>query len=91
MFACRNQCGCEKYPLLRTINRVLRKYPGPGPDCKLDSGRTTLIKEGQCVTAEPYPSDCTRYYACIKGRRVERKCPPDLHFNSVNIYSLNIL
>ena len=26
----RNVCGCEKYPLLRTINRVLRDYPSPG-------------------------------------------------------------
>lgn len=24
----RNSCGCETYPLLKTINRVLRNYPG---------------------------------------------------------------
>lgn len=32
----RNLCDCEQYPLLRTINRVLRNYPGPAPVCKLD-------------------------------------------------------
>jgi Chitin binding Peritrophin-A domain. len=31
----RNFCGCESYPLLKTINRVLRNYPGPGPNCFL--------------------------------------------------------
>ncbi|XP_055600306.1 probable chitinase 10 [Uranotaenia lowii] len=33
----RNLCECEEYPLLRTINRVLRNYPGPGPKCILKS------------------------------------------------------
>jgi len=28
-----NQCGCENYPLLRTINRVLRDYPLEDPGC----------------------------------------------------------
>jgi hypothetical protein len=28
-----NVCGCEKYPLLKTINRVLRDYPTPDPKC----------------------------------------------------------
>ena len=32
-----NQCGCEKYPLLKTINRVLRDYSSPDPHCTLDS------------------------------------------------------
>ncbi|BET00648.1 Glyco_18 [Nesidiocoris tenuis] len=30
----RNSCNCEEYPLLRTINRVLRNYP-EGPLCSL--------------------------------------------------------
>lgn len=33
----RNVCGCEEYPLLRTINRVLRNYPGSHPKCALES------------------------------------------------------
>ncbi|XP_050423223.1 probable chitinase 10 [Adelges cooleyi] len=32
----RNVCGCETYPLLKTINRVLGRLPGPSPDCYLD-------------------------------------------------------
>ena len=28
-----NVCNCEQYPLLRTINRVLRSYPTPAPTC----------------------------------------------------------
>lgn len=32
-----NICNCEEYPLLRTINRVLRNYPGPHPKCQLES------------------------------------------------------
>ncbi|XP_050082117.1 probable chitinase 10 [Anopheles aquasalis] len=35
----RNLCDCEEYPLLRTINRVLRNYPGPGPKCTLGAGK----------------------------------------------------
>ena len=29
----RNRCGCETYPLLKTINRVLRNYPVSGETC----------------------------------------------------------
>jgi len=32
-----NRCGCENYPLLRTINRVLRDYPSPDPGCDRSS------------------------------------------------------
>jgi chitinase len=33
----RNQCECEEYPLLRTINRVLRNYVSPDPRCQLET------------------------------------------------------
>ncbi|XP_059612054.1 probable chitinase 10 [Phlebotomus argentipes] len=33
----RNICGCEEYPLLRTINRVLRGYSTPAPNCVLET------------------------------------------------------
>ena len=36
----KNVCGCEEYPLLRTINRVLRKYPGPHNNCVLEPKKT---------------------------------------------------
>lgn len=29
----RNRCGCETYPLLKTINRVLRNYPASSAKC----------------------------------------------------------
>lgn len=31
----KNICDCENYPLLRTINRVLRNYAKPAPKCIL--------------------------------------------------------
>merc|ERR1719402_942322 len=30
-----NVCGCEHNPLLRTINRVLRGYSVPDPNCSI--------------------------------------------------------
>ena len=30
-----NSCGCEKYPLLKTINRVLRGYTPSDPGCEM--------------------------------------------------------
>jgi len=38
----RNVCDCETYPMLKTINRVLGRLPGPGPDCYLDQERNDL-------------------------------------------------
>ncbi|XP_050304967.1 probable chitinase 10 isoform X2 [Anthonomus grandis grandis] len=35
----KNECGCEEYPLLRTINRVLRDYAVPDPKCVLGKGQ----------------------------------------------------
>nr|AUF41628.1 chitinase 4 [Rhynchophorus ferrugineus] len=35
----KNECGCEEYPLLRTINRVLRGYSLADPKCVL--GKST--------------------------------------------------
>lgn len=33
----RNSCGCETYPLLKTINRVLRNYPASNQNCQVKS------------------------------------------------------
>jgi len=38
----RDICSCEPYPLLRTINRVLRGYPGPGPKCDINADSSTV-------------------------------------------------
>merc|ERR1719244_605877 len=55
-----NQCGCENYPLLRTINRVLRDYPIPDPMCDGPSHLRGLTKEEQDLAnlpaALPYTS-----------------------------------
>ncbi|XP_066157317.1 probable chitinase 10 [Euwallacea fornicatus] len=39
----KNECGCEEYPLLRTINRVLRSYAVPDPKCVLGKGQEKPI------------------------------------------------
>lgn len=62
----RNVCGCETYPLLKTINRVLGRLQGPGPDCYLDQDRSNLdgivienseidymVDEGKVQCSEP--------------------------------------
>jgi chitinase len=41
----RNACDCEEYPLLRTINRVLRQYPGPHNNCFLEKTFTKPTAE----------------------------------------------
>ncbi|XP_070530895.1 probable chitinase 10 isoform X1 [Cardiocondyla obscurior] len=38
----KNRCGCEPSPLLRTMNRVLRKYP-KGPLCPITEGTEALV------------------------------------------------
>ena len=43
-----NRCGCENYPLLRTINRVLRAYPSPDPQCDGPSHFRGLSKVSIC-------------------------------------------
>ena len=40
----RNACGCEPYPVLRTINRVLRNYPQIQSDCVIE-GLSHLLTE----------------------------------------------
>ncbi|KAK9501597.1 hypothetical protein O3M35_012294 [Rhynocoris fuscipes] len=89
----RNVCGCEEYPLLRTINRVLRNYPA-GPLCSLSKGKnnvmTTEESSGTDLRSEevtPCPeitgdkSDCTKFYTCQFGVLIQQECPPGLHFN----------
>ncbi|EFA10488.1 chitinase 10 isoform X1 [Tribolium castaneum] len=55
----KNLCGCEEYPLLRTINRVLRGYAKPDPKCILgrDNDKTkpkpTTMKPTTTIGYEP--------------------------------------
>ena len=48
-----NNCGCEKYPLLKTINRVLRNYNSPDPHCTLDSNTIPFYQNRQQDLAIP--------------------------------------
>lgn len=41
----RNRCGCETYPLLKTINRVLRNYPASGETCANSPMKRELTKK----------------------------------------------
>lgn len=53
----RNACECEEYPLLRTINRVLRKYPGPHNHCFVEKTYSKPTAEDTTKRPEtPTPS-----------------------------------
>lgn len=50
----KNICGCEEYPLLRTINRVLRGYRIPDPKCVLGKTQKPMTtSRPTTVTVKP--------------------------------------
>ena len=49
----KNICGCEEYPLLRTINRVLRDYSVPAPSCVLGLPEKRPQEKPTTQTLEP--------------------------------------
>ncbi|ENN70443.1 hypothetical protein YQE_12947, partial [Dendroctonus ponderosae] len=49
----RNECGCEEYPLLRTINRVLRDYKVADPKCVLGKGQHKPAVPSKPSTVKP--------------------------------------
>ncbi|KAB7504487.1 putative chitinase 3 [Armadillidium nasatum] len=51
-----NRCLCDSYPLLKTINRVLRNYPSPKDECPM-LGETS---QGQPQTT-PTPTSTTTH------------------------------
>lgn len=70
----KNVCGCEEYPLLRTINRVLRNYPGPHNNCVLDSKkkiRPTIPKPGESTTKKPAEKPSSRKPIETTTRKLE--------------------
>lgn len=87
----RNTCGCEEYPLLKTINRVLRGYPG-GRLCSLKSD-TKMQKpdpdnfriDTPCPPITGDKRDCKKFYTCQFGVLVQQSCPPGLHFSQVSL------
>lgn len=46
----RNECDCENYPLLKTINRALRNYAVPAPKCVLG------LPPKKPITLKPRPT-----------------------------------
>lgn len=91
----KNYCTCEEYPLLKTINRVLRGYPGPQPDCPLEMSATrdTAAAAEAAVTQQPNNmacdgkifaadyNDCNKYYLCNQGQLQQQSCPAGLYWN----------
>ena len=55
------RCGCEKYPLLRTINRVLRCYSVPDPACD-DLSPTRRWNPMPYISNLFRHQQCTQYY-----------------------------
>ncbi|CAH1396474.1 unnamed protein product [Nezara viridula] len=80
----RNTCGCEEYPLLRTINRVLRGYP-EGPLCSLSKLKALeppgFKVDPPCPPITGDKKDCTKFYTCQYGILIQQDCPPGLHFS----------
>ncbi|KAL1492113.1 hypothetical protein ABEB36_012603 [Hypothenemus hampei] len=90
-----NECNCEEYPLLRTINRVLRNYSISDPKCVLGKGqekppvKTTTIKPPTYLPEscsgnqfQPHPTDCNQYYLCNQGEYTLQACPSGLFWNN---------
>ncbi|XP_046655141.1 probable chitinase 10 [Daphnia pulicaria] len=83
----RNKCGCETYPLLKTINRVLRNYPASSAKCDIKSVpgvfQTTALTKSVCQenSYKPHESDCTSYYHCVFGQWSAHTCPNGLFWN----------
>ena len=51
-----NRCGCENYPLLRTINRVLRNYSLPDPVCDIKATPAASVKRLISSKFSPNPA-----------------------------------
>lgn len=66
-------CECEEYPLLRTINRVLRKYPGPHNSCFLEK---TFKKPTDVTTQKPQSQRPSSTSMTPTTRRTTTKATP---------------
>ncbi|EDV54306.2 uncharacterized protein Dere_GG21384 [Drosophila erecta] len=56
----KNVCGCETYPLLKAINRVLRGFGGPHSKCWLEQRKNTMKPNDDSfrstINAQPGPN-----------------------------------
>lgn len=67
----KNTCDCEEYPLLRTINRVLRKYPSPHNKCFLEKNYQTPTEE--VLTKKPIYTERPSTSMPTTSRRTTQK------------------
>lgn len=75
----RNNCDCEKYPLLRTINRVLRNYTIPAPNCILGSPEKKPSKKPSTLKPKPKPTSTTHApWSKPEAESVVTVPPPDI-------------
>ena len=64
-FTCRNTCGCETHPLLKTINRELGGLAGSGPGCQM-GGNYRLAGRPE-VGPRPYAGCTGGNFAPVEG------------------------
>jgi hypothetical protein len=64
-FTCRNTCGCETHPLLKTINRELGGLAGSGPGCQM-GGNYRLAGRPE-VGPRPYAGCTAGNFAPVEG------------------------
>lgn len=60
----RNTCGCESYPLLKTINRVLRNYPA-GNKCDITKSIPTTIQSNASFSNSNKPIANINNWLCL--------------------------
>ena len=91
----RDSCGCEKHPLLKTINRVLGRVTEKAPDCTLSTSFRIQEEDTKIeVPGAPYngcdggdnfkavEGSCSKFIICNGNIEVHQECPDNLHFNS---------
>lgn len=69
----KNICDCEEYPLLRTINRVLRNYAKPAPKCILGKP----LKPPKKPTAKPTTKKPSSQYPVETQKPVQPSQTPE--------------
>lgn len=89
-----DRCGCEKHPLLKTVNRGLGRYKSEAPDCTLSSSFKIQEKKSSVeVPVAPYKGcsgknlkgvvgKCNKFTICNNDEEMEVECPDRLHWNS---------
>lgn len=67
-----SDCGKTDTPTRGTTTERPTNWT-PDPDCPYPESEGWLF---------PFPGDCTKFYECAEGRKVEMTCPDNLWFNN---------